>query len=174
MSADLQQGPILIPMTPAGLLSLAILLIAAAALSERVLARLHRARLRRMALGWHMRYSPNDRFRLTPRITRNFPVPGAAKIKVVDLIYGIESDLYRYVFTAEYTAGVVRGKRRVQRACSFSEPRERSGASGEPQITLAPAGLPLLEQYRRFSPPSAHTSDRPFGSEAHDASAPTE
>lgn len=161
-------------MTPAGLLSLALLLIAAAAFSERVLARMHRARLQRMALEWHMRYSPNDRFRLTPRITRNFPVPGAAKIKVVDLIYGIESDLYRYVFTVEYTAGVVRGKRRVQRACSFSEPRERSGSAGEPQITLAPAGLPLLEQYRRFTPPSARTPDRPFGMEASNAAAPTE
>src|SRR5258708_1071295 len=113
-------------MTPAGLLSLTILLIGAAALSERVLAQLHRGRLRRIAAGWRMRYSPNDRFRLAPRITSNFPIPGAAKIKVVDLIYGIESDSYRYVFTAEYTAGIVHGKHRVQRACSFSEPRDRA------------------------------------------------
>ncbi|MDB5291083.1 MAG: hypothetical protein JWL69_2324 [Phycisphaerales bacterium] len=159
-------------MTPAGLLSLTILLIGAAALSERVLAQLHRGRLRRMAADWRMRYSPNDRFRLTPRITGNFPIPGAAKIKVVDLIYGIESDLYRYVFTAEYTAGIVRGKHRVQRACSFSEPRDRVHASTDPQITLAPSGLPLLEQYRRLCPQAARTPNP--SPEPADSSAPAQ
>lgn len=158
-------------MTPAGLLSLAILLIGAAALSERVLARMHRGRLKRLAAGCRMRYSPNDRFRLTPRITRNFPIPGAAKIKVVDLIYGIESDSYRYVFTAEYTAGIVRGKHRVQRACSFSEPRDRLLESADPHITLAPSGLPLLEQYRQLCPQAARSSDRPTSA---DSSAPTQ
>lgn len=102
-----------------------------------------------------MNYTPSDQFRLTPRVARNFPVPGASRVRVVDLIYGIDCDLYRYVFTAEYTAGIVTRKHRVRRAGSFSEPRERGGDAPESAVTLAPAHLPLLEQYHRLTPPRA-------------------
>ena len=135
-------------MSPALLFSLACMLTAAAALSERILRRLHRARLRRMAAEWRMNYSPLDQFRLTARVASRFPIPGAARIRVLDLIYGIDADRYRYIFTAEYTAGIMTGKRRLQRAGSFSEPREREAGDAESDFKLAAANLPLLEQYR--------------------------
>jgi len=98
-----------------------------------------------------MNYSPLDQFRLTQRVIRDFPVPGAANIRVQDLIYGLVHNRYRYVFTAEYTIGVLSAKRRVQRAGALSEPRDATLPpldSAEEPIALAPAGLPLLDQYR--------------------------
>jgi hypothetical protein len=140
-------------MTPAALFCLSLLVTVLAAVGDILLRRRRCKRLQRLAAEWEMNYSPRDQFRLTPRVARNFPVPGAARIRVVDLIYGIECDLYRYVFTAEYTTGIVSGKRRILRAGSFCEPRDRGGEANQSTITLAPAHLPLIEQYRKLTPP---------------------
>jgi hypothetical protein len=139
-------------MSPGYLLTIVLLITAGAAACEYFLRKMYRKRLQRIADEWRMNYSPIDQFRLTPRVARNFPVAGAANIRVVDLIYGSNCDEYRYVFTAEYTAGIVSGKHRVLRAGTFSEPRDRTGSGAEPSITLAPKHLPLVEQYRRLAP----------------------
>lgn len=141
-----------IAMSTGGFFSLVVLLTLAAAVCESILGRMHRKRLRAIAEQWKMLYTPIDQFRLTARIARHFPVPGAANIIVLDLMYGIDCDRYRYIFTAEYTAGVISHKRRVLRAASFSEPRDRSGASSPATITLAPLKLSLIEQYRALHP----------------------
>ncbi|HWE01909.1 MAG TPA: hypothetical protein VG326_05815 [Tepidisphaeraceae bacterium] len=139
-------------MSPAHLFTIVLLITGAAAASEFFLRKVYRKRLQKVADEWGMSYSPLDQLRLTPRVARNFPVAGAANIRVVDLIYGSDCDEYRYVFTAEYTAGVVSGKHRVLRAGTFSEPRDRTGSGGEPLISLASKNLPLIEQYRTLSP----------------------
>jgi hypothetical protein len=97
-----------------------------------------------------MNYSPRDQLKLGSRIASQFPVPGAANLRVTDLIYGTERARHRYVFTAEFTVGVVHRKRRIVRAAAFVEAREASEDAGE--LTLAPADLPLAEQYRRLAP----------------------
>lgn len=139
-------------MSPAALFSLAFLVTAGAAVVDFALRRRRCCHFRKLASEWRMNYSPRDQFRLTPRVARSFPVPGAARIRVVDLIYGIDRDQYRYVFTAEYTAGIVSSRRRVRRAGTFSEPRDRSSQASESPISLAPVHLPLMEQYRRLTP----------------------
>jgi hypothetical protein len=144
-------------MSPAVLFSLALLVTGLSALGDFMIRRRREARLRSLAAEWDMNYSPRDQFRLTQRIARIFPIPGAARIRIVNLIYGIDSDLYRYIFTAEYTTGIVTGKRRILRAGSFSEPRDRSGETPQTTVTLAPGHLPLIEQYRRLTPPNAKT-----------------
>ncbi len=146
--------PISDDMTPAGLLSISVLITGAAAMCEGVLGRMHRGRLMQLAAEWKMTYSARDPFRLTQRVTRHFPVPGAANIRVADLIYGIDRDMYRYIFTAQYTAGVLTGKHRVMRVASLTESRYRAGEGPAVQIQLAPAKLPLLEQYRSLRPAS--------------------
>jgi hypothetical protein len=138
-------------MSPAALLGLSVLVTAMAGLIDLLLRRRRCRHLRKVARAWKMNFSPRDQFRLTARVAGSFPVPGAARIRVVNLIYGIESERYRYVFTAEYTAGIVTGKRRVRRAGTFSEPRDREAS--QPAIALAPGHLPLIEQYRRLTPP---------------------
>jgi hypothetical protein len=70
-------------------------------------------------------------------------------VRVVDLLYGSQGGFHRYVFTAQYTVGAVRSKKRVRRAATFDEPRDRS-ASPCCVIKLATGTLPLLEQYREL------------------------
>jgi hypothetical protein len=147
-------------MSPSLFLLIAVFVTAAAAITNQILRGLHQKRLRKIAAEWEMNYSPTDQFRLKQRIARNFPVPGAARIRIADLIYGIENEEYRFVFTAEYTAGVISGKRRVLRAGSLSELRGRVGDLPVCKVTLAPANLPLLEQYRKLKPNCAREGER--------------
>ena len=62
-----------------------------------------------------------------------------------NVLYRTEANRLRYVFTAEYTVGVVRAAR-LTRVAAFTEPRDR-GPSDAP-VVLARGGLPPLEQYR--------------------------
>ncbi|HET6246418.1 MAG TPA: hypothetical protein VFE47_01870 [Tepidisphaeraceae bacterium] len=137
---------------PAALLIIAVSITFAAAVAERIWIRRYRQRLQKLAGEWGTNYSPHDQFRLTPRVFANFPIPGAANVRVVDVLYYIDHDRYCYIFTAEYTSGIVTGKRRVRRAATLSEPRERAAEAPAAQITLAPANLPLVDQYRKLRP----------------------
>src|SRR3954451_2179996 len=139
-------------------LTLAVTLFAYAA--ELVRRRWHRRALRRLAAEWGMTFSQADTLRLTPKVARHFPIPGAANLSVVNVIYGSDPDRYRYVFTAEYTVGVVNAKRRNVRVGSFTEPRDRTrgGPGVQENVVLAPVELSLLEQYRHAAPTG---SDQP-------------
>ena len=109
--------------------------------------RVHRA-LRQLALEQGMHFSRRDQLRLTSRVATHLPIPGAAYVRVIDLMYGSGGGRHRYVFTAEYTVGVLRSKKRCRRAATFSEPRQRCDASPCSAINLGPVDLPLIEQYR--------------------------
>ena len=111
-----------------------------------------RRELRRLAAQWQMTYSPHDRLRVAEKIAHRLPVPGAADVFVTDVVYGGQGDLYRYVFTAEFTTGIVRAKRRQVRVGTFEEPRGRLRAEPPGPVTLAPEGLTVVEQYRRLGP----------------------
>jgi hypothetical protein len=139
-------------MTPLGLLA-AVLGVTAVSYTVQVRLRRRSGRgLRRLAAEWGMNFSRTDLLRLTAKVARHFPVPGAANLRVSNVIYGTDKDRHHYVFTAEYTAGVIRAKRRLARAGAFSEPRDREHGAPPAAVLLAPAGLPLLEQYRRLGP----------------------
>src|SRR2546421_5295617 len=136
-------------MTPLLFLALMMLVTAIAGAAQYVVRQRHVARLRALASQWKMHYSAADRFRLAPRVAQRIPVPGAAAVRVADLLYGIEHDRYRYFFAAEYTTGVLRTKTGVRRVGTFSEPRDPSGPRGD-ELTFAPEDLPLIEQYRHL------------------------
>lgn len=138
--------------TPANFLEALLALTAAVALIERISRHRRRRELRRLAAQWKMTYSPRDLLRIASRIASRFPVPGAADVRVVDLIYGTKAGEYRYIFTAEYTTGVLGGKRRQVRAASFSEPRGRDHLESPPPVLLAPCDISLAEQYCRLAP----------------------
>src|SRR5437762_1933315 len=95
---------------------------------QAILRRIHRRKLERLATEWKMHYSPDDRFRLAGRVAEMLPIPGAAQVRVMDLIYGNEKDGYRYLFSASFTEGVIRTKRRNVRVASFRETRDRDCA----------------------------------------------
>lgn len=100
-----------------------------------------------LARQWQMHYSPNDVFNLAPRIASRLPVPGAADVRVRDLLYGTEPAGHRCIFCAEYTVGVVRSRKRRWSVLSVFEPRGRSDAPGWASLRIAPEDLPLVEQY---------------------------
>lgn len=109
--------------------------------------------LRDLASQWHMTYIAHDRLRVGARIARRLGIPGAADVSVADVIYGTRGDNYIYVFTAEYTTGVVWGKQRHLRVARFAESRDRQSPDAPGPLALAPEGLDLLEQYRAVAPP---------------------
>ena len=108
--------------------------------------------LMRLARDWHMHYSRRDVFDLAPRIAAHLPVSGAADVRVRDLIYGNEPGGHRYVFSAEFTVGVVRSKCRRQCVVSILEPRGRHDVPVWSSIQIAPEELPLIEQYQSLKP----------------------
>ncbi|MGH7214940.1 MAG: hypothetical protein ACREIT_09270 [Tepidisphaeraceae bacterium] len=107
--------------------------------------RLRRA-LSKLAEQWRMHYAANDRFRLAGRVAQELPEPGAADVRVRDVLYDTEGDAHRYLLTAEYTAGVVRSKKRHRQVCTLRESKTRAGEFTP--MVLAPRELTILEQYR--------------------------
>ena len=133
---------------PLVLLAALVLTTAVAVFVDRGRRRTAAAAYRRLAVAHEMHYSRGDPLRLTPRVAAALPVPGAAAVRVIDLLYRTDAAGHRYVFTAEYTVGVVATKRRVRRAAAFDEPR--GAVAPVPVIRLADPGAPLTEQYREL------------------------
>ncbi len=133
-------------MSPLYLLALLVLTTAAAVGVDRGRRRRSATSYRRLAVAHDMHYSPGDPLRLTPRVAAALPVPGAAAVRVIDLLYRTDAAGHHYVFTAEYTVGVVNVKHRVRRAAAFDEPRD-AAATATPTVRLAAEGQPLVEQY---------------------------
>jgi hypothetical protein len=137
-------------MSPASFLALTIGITAAAMAAQMIVRHRRRSSLRELARVWDMHYSPGDRFRLAARVAERFPVPGASDVRVNDLIYGNEDELHRYIFSAEYTEGVIRSKKRVRRVVTFTEPKGRSDATKWSAFVLADKEKPLVDQYKEL------------------------
>jgi hypothetical protein len=137
-------------MSPLVLLALLVATTLVAVLVDRGRRRAVAKALRRLAVTHKMHYSPGDPLRVTPRVAAAVPVPGAAAVRVIDLMYRTDAAGHHYVFTAEYTVGVVTTKRRVRRAAAFDEPRGATGAATG--VRLAAEDLALIEQYESLLP----------------------
>jgi hypothetical protein len=111
-----------------------------------------RKHLRALAHQWQMHFAPGDRLRLAVRAAGILPIPGAASIRVRDLIFGTEDGRHRYLFTVDYTVGVIRGK--VGRSCvaGFQEPVSRGGRSSHaaPVLIVAPRNLAFPAAYQHI------------------------
>jgi hypothetical protein len=144
------------PLSPAVVLVVLIALSLVAALIDRASRHRRRKMLRTLAIQWQMTYSASDQLRVAEKVGTKLPVPGAADVHVTDVIYGAQGDNYRYWFTAVYTTGAVRAKRRQARVGTFSEPRDkRRSSDASSAVTFAPEDLTLIEQYVKLGPQSA-------------------
>jgi hypothetical protein len=142
-------------MVPPGFLLVAFLVLTLTVLvAESVRQNRQAEAVRRLAGRWRMNFGRRDTLRLTARVARAFPVPGAAALRVFHIAYGTEGDRYRYVFTTQYTLGVTGPKVRHTRVAAFDEPRDRRGGAGDDAgtLVLAEEGLTLLEQYESLGP----------------------
>ena len=117
---------------------------------HRAMRHAHKKQLRALAGAWGMQYAQADLFNLASRVAANFPIVGVADLVVRDMIYATQGDRHRYLFTAEYTIGVISSQRREIRAVTFCDPRESGGQCATPLI-LAPEELPLIDQYKQLS-----------------------
>ncbi len=149
---------------------LSIVVTLVAVIVSHLLRRRERKVLYALAREWGMHYSAYDVFNLAPRVAAHLPVIGASDVLVRDLIYGMQpAGGHRYIFCAEYTAGVVRSKNRrrcvacvIENAiCSRATSDEAAaaptagagaGTKGSLLLQVASADLPFLEQYRSLSP----------------------
>src|SRR5258705_7560337 len=91
----------------------------------------HKKQLRSLAGQWGMQYAQADLFNLAARVAAEFPIIGVADLVIRDMIYATQGDRHRYVFTAEFTLGVIDRHRREARSGPFSVPRatQRHSAS---------------------------------------------
>jgi len=136
--------------TPLQFLALTLAFTAGARIIYVIRRNRRREALQDLARQWRMHYSAHDRFDISDRLAERFPLPGAAEIRAVDVIYGTEGEHYRFIFTAEYTQGVVRGKHRLRRVVSFREPKGRSSSANWTKLILAPEELEPLAQYEKL------------------------
>jgi hypothetical protein len=137
---------------PILLLCLLLGVTAAASIADALARHARARRLSALAGRWDLRFTPEDRFGLTPRVAAEFPTPGAADVVVRDLVYGQEAGGgLRYLFTIEYTVGVLRTKRRrsaVGMAVEAASGGSTTAGERHPLgLALAPATLPTIEQY---------------------------
>lgn len=135
---------------PLLLLSSLLALTALALVVHKILRHGIKRRLRKFAGEWRMGYAERDLFQLAPRIATIIPVPGAADLRVIDVIYGSKGEQHRYLFTAEYTRGVVGRHEREQRVMTFAEPKEPTRDNPPTPLVCAPQDLPIAEQYRHL------------------------
>lgn len=131
-------------------LLLLTLLAALTAVAWAVNALAERRRIRTLcdlAGRWQMRFVREDVFQLGRRLGACIPVPGAADVRVMDVVYGTEGAAHRYILTLEYTLGAVGRHRREARAATFQDSAEPSSANHAPDLKLADPALPLVKQY---------------------------
>jgi hypothetical protein len=132
-------------MNPVEFLLTILLITVLAMILNEVRRRVRRRALRDLGAQWGMIYSPTDHLLLQQRIGGAFPIPGLANIVIEDVLYGVEEGRRRYIFTAQYTRGVIRRKKRISHAVSCHETCDGSALS---PLVLAPVELPIVEQYR--------------------------
>jgi hypothetical protein len=135
-------------MTPYQFLLLSLGVTAAAVAAERIHRRRRQRGMAELARQWRMHYSARDLFRLAERVAPRLPATGAADVFVADVVYGIEGEHHRYLFSVEYTLGLVHAKHRIVRAASFREPKDRTDPSQWSALELVEQPMPLVEQYR--------------------------
>ncbi|MGH7176634.1 MAG: hypothetical protein ACREJC_04575 [Tepidisphaeraceae bacterium] len=157
-------------MTPLEFLAAMVLLTLAARTGSEVLVRRRRWRLMKLARQWEMHYSPRDHFNLADRVAAEFPIPGVADVRVVDLFYCLRGESYVYLFCVEFTVGVTRSKHRRWRIATFTDPRDRAIQPARLRLTLAPQTLGVLEQYRVLYEQVEKESASPAREEADEVS----
>ncbi len=134
--------------TPPVLLAVLLATTLLALVIEALCAGGRHRRLRRLAQQWGMNYVEQDRFDIAARLGPIFPVIGAAEIRIRDVMYVQQGERQRYLFTVDFTAGVVLKQRRLRRVATFCEPRDGGGACSP--VRLAEHGGRVIDQYEEL------------------------
>jgi hypothetical protein len=132
--------------SPAMFLMFLLALTTIVGVVEACVVAVQRKRFTRLARQWEMHYHPHDVLGLGPRMAGSMPRPGAADVRVRDLLFSRGGDTLLYILTVEYTVGLIHSKRRRHLAAACREPVQ-SDPNSPLVLTFAPEEMPLLEQY---------------------------
>ncbi len=105
------------------------------------------ALLESLARQWELRFAAEDRFHLAGHVAAHLSVPGAADVVIRDVMYRQEASSYRYLFTVEYTMGVLRTKHRMVSAGVCTEMQHCPISQAYSQVALGAEGTTLAAQY---------------------------
>lgn len=133
--------------SPLFFLILLIAITGVAAIVARSMRQRGARRIEELARGWNLRFAPEDRFHLSLQVASLIPIPGAADVVVRDIIYRQDSGCYWYLFTVEYTVGVLRTKHGRCAAGVLTESRTCPTGQAYSPVTLGSRDLPLEDQY---------------------------
>lgn len=133
-------------MTPLIFMLLVLALPLAGLLAQRIQSR-ERRTIEALARDKQLHFATDDRFKIAPKVAELLPVPGAADVRVYDVMYGKDGERYHFVFSVEWTEGVVRWKRRVLRVASFSEDKSANNGTGKMDLKIAEPSSARLTQY---------------------------
>ena len=100
-----------------------------------------------MAAELKMHYAEEDRFQLTPRVREQLPPEMSADLVVKDVLYYLDGDRHRYLFTIECITGDPLSETRFQRAATFCETLGRNSEKGWSKLRLAQKQRCLFKQY---------------------------
>jgi len=134
-------------MTPLIFFLLVLALPLTGLLAQHLQSRERRA-LEMLARDKNLHFACDDRFKIAPKVAELLPTPGAADVRVYDVMYGKDGARYHFVFTVEWTEGVVRWKRRVRRVASFSEEKENTTEQARMHLRLSGDEGKRLKQYQ--------------------------
>jgi hypothetical protein len=127
-----------------------VVLSAVALLADRAGRRREQRVYRAIAIEHGMHFSPGDPLRITARVGGQLPIPGAAAVRVIDLMYRTDAAAHHYVFTAEYTLGTLDTRRRLRRVAAWNEPKAAGDRRTDAPVVIAANGVPLVDQYRQL------------------------
>lgn len=121
---------------------LVLLEITIAAVMWQILVRRRRtSTLQRLAKEWDMHFQSTDHFNLTAKMVDHLPIPGAAAIKAIDLLYTQQAGDFFCAFTVSFTRGAVGTKHRQFRVAAIRQIGDRH------TYILAPDEGNVSEQY---------------------------
>src|SRR5665213_3583589 len=130
------------PQAVPSILLIVLMEITIAAAAWQVLVRRRRANhIRALAEQWGMPFSTTDNFGLAQQVAAHLPMPGAAKLRAVDLIYRRHREDFFCAFTVSYTRGALGTKRRNQQVAGVRQ------IQNEYSWIVAPAERKLIDQY---------------------------
>jgi len=133
-------------MTPLDFLFVLLCATAAAAAMQRLATARRRRALARLAESMKMQYIAIDRFNLAARTCSVLPYPGAASLRVFDVIYETDGSRRRHLYTCEFGQGTIHSQFRRRCVAGFEEPAASEGPIVH--LIVAPESLSLPEQYR--------------------------
>lgn len=155
-------------MTPIEMLILVLAITLAGGGWHYLLRQQRREALMKLARQLKMNYVPVDRFKLAQRMRDHCHISESEPVRVLDVIYGLGENCYRYIFTVCLPVDQTGGHHPLQYVAGVIEPKEAGGTPCASRVLTARLTEDFTGQYRamveligRGAPADAATDTAP-------------